>query len=244
MYPIIKLGSISLPVFNFLVGLSIYVGFKIFVKEENRDNSDSFIKQNKELIFCINILLGFFFAALFENIYHTDFQKIGQYGITFYGGLLIAIPLNFILLKFSLSRFLLIFNISIPALLISHAIGRLGCFMAGCCYGKVSKGIFGIFFPNGEQRIPTQLIEAIMLIVIFTIILKMVKFEDRYFYYFLLYGIIRIFIELFRDDDRGSLFHSTISPAQLISILLICFAFSIKIVKLFTDSTTHQPLPN
>lgn len=245
MHPIIKLGSISLPVFNLLVGLSIYIGFKIFEKEENRYNiRDSFIKQYKELIFCINILLGFFFAALFENIYHTDYQKIGQYGITFYGGLLIAIPLNFILLKFSLTRFLLLLNISIPALLISHTIGRLGCFMAGCCYGEVSNGMFGIFFPNGEQRIPTQLIEAIMLIVIFTIILKMVKFEDRYFYYFLLYGIIRIFIELFRDDDRGRLLNSNLSPAQLISVFLIFFTISTKTFLYFNSSTTQPPHPN
>ncbi len=240
MYPYIKLGDIDFPAYNLLVGLSLIIGFKTFEKQEHTYNkNDFFIKKYKEVIFCINIIIGFAFAAIFENFFHRDFSRVGQYGITFYGGLVVAIPLNLLLLNFSLNRFVLLLNLATPALLLSHAIGRVGCYMAGCCYGRLISD-FSVFSTLGNNRIPTQLVEAIMLIIIYFIVTKWVRFESRYLYYFILYGVIRFLLEFFRDDDRGNLFNISLSPAQVISVILILLALFIRIFFKFFSSNNYS----
>ena len=104
--------------------------------------------------------------------------------------------------------------------------------MAGCCYGKPTNSIFGVrfpvdSFPYEEYQCslsihPTQLYEAISLLVLFFICIKFISFNSRLIFYLISYGIIRFVIEYFREDNRGTIFYQNIfSPSQIISILLI-----------------------
>ena len=231
MYPYIKLLGTRLPIFNLMIGLSLILGFLIYEKQENIFNRDVFIKKNKEIIFLITIISSFIFAALLENFYHRDFSKIGKYGITFYGGILASLLINFILLKCSLDRFLLLINVSTPSLLISHSLGRIGCFFAGCCYGSKTSLIWGIVYLDGEKRVPIQLIESFILFVSYWILIRRINFKNRYLFYFTIYPISRFIIEFFRADDRGYFYGSLLSPSQFISIFLIVMSVLVYLKK-------------
>jgi phosphatidylglycerol:prolipoprotein diacylglycerol transferase len=242
MHPYINLLGISLPFYNLMVGLSLIIGILVFEKTEKIFNKDNqFIKINKEIILAINIIGGFFFAAFFENLYHNSFNKIGEFGITFFGGIIFSIIINFIIFRFSISNFLFFTNLLIPSILIAHSIGRIGCLMAGCCYGEKSNSMFSIIYPNGESRIAIQLIESFILLIGFYIVSSKVKFKDRYIFYFLYYSFFRFLLEFYRNDDRGFTFFK-MSPSQIISIVLFTFTLlytlSLKKIKLYHQSNT------
>lgn len=127
-----------------------------------------------------------------------------------------------------------------PGLALGHAIGRLGCFAAGCCYGKPTHHWWGVVFRNplaqsitgtplGVPLQPTQLFEfAVELANFFFLmwLLKRRKFDGQVIGAFLfIYGIARFFIEFLRGDpDRGQVFGGAISVTQLIAIGMVLAA--------------------
>ena len=124
-----------------------------------------------------------------------------------------------------------------PGLAMGHAIGRVGCFAAGCCYGKPTEHFWGITFKNplaqawvgtplGVPLEPTQLFESAVEVANFFILMWMLKrkrFDGQVFgAYLFLYGVARYFLEFIRDDPgRGSVFGGAMTGTQLISIGLV-----------------------
>ena len=127
-----------------------------------------------------------------------------------------------------------------PGIALGQSIGRLGCFAAGCCYGKPTHSFLGVTFTNpySNQTVgvplwiplhPTQLYEAAANLVIFAILwlkLKRKKFDGQVFILYLtLYSVVRFTIEFFRGDpDRGFLFGGLLSTSQFISVILMIAA--------------------
>ena len=124
-----------------------------------------------------------------------------------------------------------------PGLALGHAIGRVGCFAAGCCWGKPTTHIWGVTFTNplaqaivgtplGVPLEPTQLFESVVELANFFLLMWMFKrksFDGQVFgAYLFLYGMARFFLEFIRDDPgRGSVFGGIITGTQFISILLV-----------------------
>ena len=120
-----------------------------------------------------------------------------------------------------------------PGLALGHAIGRLGCFAAGCCYGKPTQHAWGVVFHNplgqaplGVPLEPTQLIESAVELINFFVLSWFItrKHVDGQVFgtYLILYGVARFFIEFLRDDPgRGQVFGNAMSGTQLIAIILV-----------------------
>ena len=124
-----------------------------------------------------------------------------------------------------------------PGLALGHAIGRIGCFAAGCCYGKETHHFWGVTFTNplanqiagtplNKSLEPTQLFEAAVELANFFFLmwlLKRRKFDGQVFGAFMfIYGVARFFLEFLRDDEgRGSVFGGAMSGTQLIAIGLV-----------------------
>ena len=117
----------------------------------------------------------------------------------------------------------------VPALVLGHAFGRIGCFLAGCCYGEVCETAISVTFPAGGLApagvplLPTQLLESAFLFLLcaaLVVILSRKKpFGTVTAWYMVLYGAWRFGIEFFRDDERG--FVGALSTSQFISIFLV-----------------------
>lgn len=177
------------------------------------------------------ILLGFVFANLFQNLYNyieNPSSFSWSYAMTFYGGLIGGI------FFFLLGYFLFIrkkcgpqmhdFLIIAPAsITVAHGFGRIGCFLAGCCYGIETDSWLGVRFPGLDHNVfPTNLFEAIFLLAL-SIVLLLLALKKNCVYnmpiYLMSYGVWRFGIEFIRGDHRGSLLGS-LSPSQFWSIIL------------------------
>jgi phosphatidylglycerol:prolipoprotein diacylglycerol transferase len=107
---------------------------------------------------------------------------------------------------------------AVPPVLIFHAFGRVGCSLAGCCYGRTfaSPARFLIF---GLEIFPARELEAFCLFALFFLFQYRIK-ENRFTLYLLCYSVLRFFLEFGRGDYRGVLFVRFLSPAQVTSIII------------------------
>lgn len=159
---------------------------------------------------------------IYQYIYANYFWLGG--GFVFYGGLIFGLIYFFIyaflLKKFPIenSKYL------IPGIIYGHAIGRVGCFLAGCCYGAETHGTFG-FQIDGVARYPVQIYETIFLSFIGLAILKMLKNnvanKSIINTYLLSYSLFRFFIEYLRGDEIRGILWLDFSSSQWVSIFII-----------------------
>ncbi len=222
--------------FLYLYGIMIAVGvvaafavlFLYAKKFKIQDKFTDFVFYNA----IASIVIGFLSAALFQAFYNwlenpeAGF-KIGQ-GITFIGGLIggaaCFLIIYFIFRKRYESKLTDVLSIVPCAILIAHGFGRIGCFFAGCCYGKETDCFLGVKFPNLPEKVhPTMLYEAAFLFIMFavcTFLLFKFKFKHNMSIYLISYGIFRFAIEYLRGDPRGS-FIPGVSPSQFWSIGMV-----------------------
>lgn len=179
-----------------------------------------------------SIAVGFGAAALFQAFYNylknpSAGFRLGS-GITFIGGLIGGAACFLILYlvfrkKYS-NNFFDVSSIIPCCILIAHGFGRIGCFFAGCCYGKPTDSFLGVKFPDLAEKVhPTQLYEAAFLFLMFAVcsyLLLKKKFTQNLALYFISYGVFRFLIEFIRGDERGA-FIGALSPSQFWSILMI-----------------------
>jgi phosphatidylglycerol:prolipoprotein diacylglycerol transferase len=154
-------------------------------------------------------------------------------GFVFYGSLIFAVPIAiYYVRKHGVPVLPFLDRLAIVACII-HAFGRLGCFMAGCCYGIPSDGPFAVTFtdplseaPLHQALHPTQLYEIALILGIMVILLMFKRYQrfegQLFFIYVMLYGVGRCFTELFRGDvARGYIIEDVLSHSQFISLLLV-----------------------
>ena len=155
-------------------------------------------------------------------------------GFVFYGSLLVVVPTMYLWLRKKKIPFWPFMDGVAFGGPVLHSFGRLGCFLAGCCHGKICTNAFGVIFsdpdsaanPKNVPLYPTQLfdigINLITLLIVY-LISKKQQFKGQLFLiYITLYAIGRVINENFRgDNERGFLFGGILTYSQLIAILLI-----------------------
>lgn len=153
-----------------------------------------------------------------------------SYGFVFYGGAIGGLLGIFIYARKYKINFFNLSEILIPSIPLIHAIGRLGCFCAGCCYGRPMDPPWGVLFRTdsvalqGITLFPIQLLESALNLVLFVGLFaysRKERFNGQILgFYFIGYGIERFVLEYFRYDEvRG--FILGLSTSQWISLLLI-----------------------
>lgn len=183
----------------------------------------------------------------------TDIFRLWQGGLVFSGGIiLVSISMAWYVRRHHLS-YLKIGDIWAPAAAIGQGIGRIGCFMAGCCYGKPTEMKWGVVFthphclaPPNISLHPTQLYSSVSSFVIFLILLLLnskKKFDGQVLLWFLiLHSTARLAIERFRGDDRGMLSCIDMTVTQFTTILiLVGSVVSLILIKSISDKKNHLP---
>jgi len=159
-------------------------------------------------------------------------------GFVFYGSLVLAIPALLLFVRAAKIPMLPMLDVIAVTACIAHGFGRLGCFMAGCCYGLPHTGWTSVTFTNPRSSAeplhtplhPAQLYDAFSIFTIMAILLflsKRKQFHGQVFLvYVMLYAIGRSVVETFRGDvERGFLIENVLSNSQFISGLLFAGAF-------------------
>ena len=154
--------------------------------------------------------------------------NIGE-GFVIYGGILGGILGGFFYCRYKKISFLKYFDLAMPSVALAQGFGRIGCLMAGCCYGRETDSWFHIVFtqshiaPNGVPLIPTQIISSDADFLHFFVLVwlaKRTKGDGQVAgFYLIFYSIGRSLIELLRDDPRGAV--GGLSTSQFISLFIL-----------------------
>jgi phosphatidylglycerol:prolipoprotein diacylglycerol transferase len=174
-------------------------------------------------------------------------------GGVFYGGLIVAVLVAMWFMWRHRMPIWTTSDVFAPGIALGHVIGRMGCFFAGCCFGKPTNLPWSVTFHSEYARDnvgtlinvplhPTQLYEAGAELLILGLLLLLERrgrpFAGRTFWaYMLLYGISRFVIEFYRGDSRGMV--GMFSTSQFLSLLIV----PLSIVMLFVLSRRTSPAP-
>lgn len=152
-----------------------------------------------------------------------------QNGWVVYGGIIGGVFASFLYCKIKKVDFVTYLDLVLPAVAFAQGCGRIGCFFAGCCYGRQTTSALGItywqsdFAPNGVKLIPTQIYSSIGDFVIAFLLMVYAKKKPAKGRvaagYCVLYSIGRFVIEIFRNDYRGE--YGSFSTSQLISVFIL-----------------------
>ncbi|MBI3549395.1 MAG: prolipoprotein diacylglyceryl transferase [Elusimicrobia bacterium] len=159
-----------------------------------------------------------------------------RFGFVFYGGLIGAVAMGAAFCAIKKVEFWGnsdYFGVALP---IGHAIGRLGCLAAGCCYGRPTAGSWGVRFTHPDSLVPdalrgvplhpAQLYESLgdlaIAAFLYGVVLKRVERKvlrpgTTFIAYGFLYAVLRFVVEIFRGDDRGG-FLVGLSPSQVVAV--------------------------
>jgi phosphatidylglycerol:prolipoprotein diacylglycerol transferase len=186
------------------------------------------------LILFLGLFFSSFLGAKLFFLWFSSGHKIYQYlyanyfwlggGFVFYGGLIFGLAYyiyySLVLKRFDFGKSYLL----LPGLVFGHAIGRIGCVLAGCCFGSLSDLPWAIKI-NNELRHPVQIYEASALVAIGLIITLFIKKKKSNIFittfYLVTYSAIRFILEFFRGDTIRGVSAYSLSNSQLISVVII-----------------------
>ncbi len=243
MYPeLLKIFGITIHTYGFFIATGFLAGIVLAKHDAKRLGEDP--EKIIDLCFWLIIsgILGarlLYIATSPETYFKNPLEMlmIWKGGLVFYGGFIAAIITFFIYIKKNNLPLWKTMDIYAPSLAIGHAMGRVGCFFAGCCYGRECHLPWAVTFDHPATLAranvplhPTQIYSAISLFILFAIIMFIKgkkKFDGQVAWiYILLYGITRSILETFRDDYRGEAVFDILSISQAIglssSIVAVC----------------------
>ena len=237
MHEYLDVFGFEMPLYGLMILIGIIVANAVALPLCKKFKADKLELLTVESYGIVGAFLGSKLLFLIIGFREIDWARIGEIkylmnvisnGFVFYGGLIGAILFMMLAGKFhdiQVWYYLRRFIFMIP---IMHAFGRVGCFFAGCCYGRPYHGFGAVVFPEGSQALsgvelfPVQLVEAI-LVMILAIVLILLEVKKKFYYtieaYLLTYSVIRFILEFMRYDAvRGEAFG--LSTSQWISIIV------------------------
>jgi phosphatidylglycerol:prolipoprotein diacylglycerol transferase len=245
MYPeLFRIGNFPINTYGVLLALAFLAALLIAAKLATRDGLPRERIYDLGLWMLLAALLGSKILMLWtepgyrENPLHLISLDFLRSGGVFYGGFIGAVVTGYFLIRRYGLPWWKTADAFAPGIALGLAIGRQGCFAAGCCWGKPTSLPWGVRFAEAGSRItgvpidadlhPTQLYESFAALAIFFFLLwlhRRKRFDGQIILLFaVLYGIVRFLIEFLRDDPRGDIAGLTtltgLSTSQMISLVI------------------------
>jgi len=237
---LIQIGSFYLPTYGVVLAIAYLVGIWMLRRKARAEG----LPEQKIFDFSLYVLAAAILGAkallvIVEWRHYLrdprNLVEVLRSGGVFYGGLIAATAVGIWYMKRHRLPAWKIADMGAPSIALGEAIGRWGCFAAGCCYGKPTDGRFGVRFtdPFAHDAVgtpldvalhPTQIYLSLNAFLIFLILqwaYRRRTFDGEIFWlYVLLYAITRGIIENFRGDSvRGFLVPGILSTSQFIGLV-------------------------
>jgi phosphatidylglycerol---prolipoprotein diacylglyceryl transferase len=237
MFPILfEFAGLKVYAYGLMIGLGILLGVTYIFRSGKREIGLTDPLVNKLLIYLVaaaviggKVLL--FFEAPARYLAQPALLVSGN-GFVFYGSLLFCFAVLHWFIKKNKLPYRHTLDLVAITTCIVHVFGRMGCFLAGCCYGSAHEGWLSVVYTNPASPAPlhcplhpVQLYEVAGIATVFLILLivkRNKQFQGQVFAcYLLLYPLVRFVTEMFRGDEaRGYLFNGLLSHSQFISVLI------------------------
>lgn len=245
MFPeLFRIGNFWVGTYGLLVTTGVLVGLMLAARYSRLQGIDPEDAWNLGILAVFSAIVGAKIMLVINDwsTYSRDLSQLWSMqtlraGGVFYGGLIAAVVASVAYIRRHRLPVLRTCDAFAPGIAMGHAIGRLGCFSAGCCYGKPTNLPWGVVFHNplaqeisqtplGVKLHPTQLYESLVELLNFLILVWLLKRKRQdgqvLGAYLFLYGFARFFIEFIRDDpERGSLFNGAMTYTQLVSVFMV-----------------------
>jgi phosphatidylglycerol---prolipoprotein diacylglyceryl transferase len=235
MIPFIHLGSIQIPTYFFVISASLSVLLLYLSKRVVSFNKSRKVAFDLALLLMVAGFVGGRLMHVFyeEWAYYRENPLFILYfwngGFVFLGGLIACLIAGFIFAKLKKISFAEWSDFFTPLLSLSHALGRVGCVLSGCCFGTYCELPWSV-----SGRHPTALYLVFGELFIFTILIflektkKIRKAGDLFASWLMMHSLMRFIVEYYRDDFRGLFIRlpllGSLSIAQLISLAVIVAA--------------------
>ena len=242
---LIQIGSFYLPTYGILVAAAFLAALAIAGKLGRMQGLGKDAIMNLG-IYCA--LAGIVGAKIFMIVLDPYYRKnpaqiftlstLQSAGI-WYGGFILALVFAFFYMRSQNLPFLKTCDVFAPGLAIGHAIGRLGCFAAGCCYGKPTSLPWAVTYTNpdangaplGVPLHPTQIyeavIESIICVVLYQLATRRHKDGSIIAFYLILSGIARFCVEFLRAHDEANPLGGSLTLEQWISLAVCLMGFGL-----------------
>lgn len=250
MYPILfEIAGFPVYTYGVLLAAAYLLGLQFALVRARARGLDANRVMDLGIWIIISALVGAKLLLLivdFETFRQSprELLTLMRSGGVFYGGLIAAVAVAFWYLRRYRLPMWQVCDAFAPGIALGHVIGRMGCFFAGCCFGRTTDVPWAVTFtsPYANQNVgtplnvplhPTQLYEAGAELVILGLLLFMERrwrpFPGRTFWsYLLVYGVTRFIIEFYRGDARGMV--GALSTSQFVSSLLVPLSIVMLIV--------------
>jgi len=238
MYPdLFSIGPLTIHTYGLLVAIGFTVAILITLRIGKAQGIKSQQVLDMGFIMILFAIIGSRLTYVFMNFPYyknrpMDILKIWEGGLVFSGGLVAVVLVMIWYLRRHHLSFWKMGDLWAPAIAIGQGIGRIGCFMAGCCYGKPTDLPWAVVFtdpqslaPLNTSLHPTQLYTSLGGLIIFVVLMVLnakKRFEGQVFLWFLiLHSTARLLIERFRGDERGLVPGTDMSITQLLTLLVL-----------------------
>lgn len=252
MHPIlVHFGSFTLYTYGFFLAMGFLAA--VWFSKRNARFYDLKPDDISDLFFVI-LISGIVGARLLYVIINfddfraspLDIFKLWNGGLVFFGGFMGAVAASIVTIRIKNLPFFKTADTIAPGVALGHGIGRLGCFFAGCCYGRQCDLPIAVQFSHPDSLAPlhvplhpTQIYMVAANLILFLILIflqRRKRFHGMIFLsYIILYSVFRFIIEFFRGDFRGDFYFEFLSVSQGIGILAIVIALA-AMVKLALSS--------
>ncbi|MBQ4061508.1 MAG: prolipoprotein diacylglyceryl transferase [Christensenellaceae bacterium] len=237
MCPVIHVFGAKIPSYGLMLLAGLLLGCALYLITAKKYSFDRKVMLNMLLFAVVGGFIGsklLFIIVEWDKVFvpGAAFMNIINSGYVFYGGFIGAALMILLYAKKSGRSIYELSDTFLPCLCLAHAVGRAGCFLAGCCYGCETKSSIGVYFPEGGYApsgikiLPTQLFEAVFLLILAAVLVKILfsskKKGNVTIVYLFAYSVWRFFIEFYRMDERGNV--GILSTSQFISIFIFIFA--------------------
>ena len=229
---ILTIGSITIHGYGLMIGLGVMAALLL------GDYRSKKFGLNGDHIYGMTfsaVILGFIAARIlfiiteWENFLQDPMQYLSGAGFVVYGGIIGGFLTIYGFCKIKKIDMLSYLDLMITSVALAQGFGRIGCFLAGCCYGRETDSCLGVVFtnsdfaPNGVKVLPTQLFMAggdlILMAILLWYAAKRPMRGRTSMLYLILYSIGRFAIEFLRNDNRGTV--GVLSTSQFIAIFTL-----------------------
>lgn len=256
MYPVLfRIGDFPINTYGVFLALAFLCAILVTVKLAERDGLPRQKIYDLSLWMLLASLIGSKILMLFtepeyrQNLWQLLSLDFLRSGGVFYGGLLGAVIVGYLLMRHYKLPWWRTADACAPGIALGNFFGRQGCFAAGCCWGDPTTLPWGVKFTELGHQItgvpidtylhPTQLYESFAMLIVFFFLLwlhKHRKFTGQVIlFYALLYSVVRFSIEFVRGDPRGDILGLTtltgLSTSQMLSIVVGITALILLIVR-------------
>jgi len=233
-----RIGPFTIYAYGLMLVLAFFVCAYLSSLQAKREHLDpEQIFNLLFLVFIFGIIGSRVFYVLINAVFYLhnplEIIMLQHGGLAWFGGLIFGMGAAILFIKKHKMNLLKTSDLLVPFIALGQGIGRIGCLLNGCCYGRESE--FGLYFKVFDQvLIPTQLYSSLLLLLIY-IILRL-RQDSRHLpgeilcSYLFLYSLKRFFIEFLRNDSPRSFYGLTIF--QVLSLVMFIFSIGM-FMKLF-----------